>query len=483
MNLFDILFMQKTGKVKPDADLFDILFAKVTGAIERLVTIIGNPISFITKKAQTAKSTKVTLEPVQEGSGDPSPTNIRPISGRSSVEIKGCGKNLFDKTTATNGYLDANGDFVSVSTSKVSDYIMVIPNQTYYFGAWYSTTVGRYSAYYDENKNILRTFRPTISGEAITIPSGVKYVRVTMRNEFVDAYQLELGSSATEYEPYVESNDVTITFPAVGANQWDEEWEVGDISSETGQNIPSNRTIRSVNYIRVLPETNYFYFGVNSGNLRARFYNANKEYIGYTQYDGTPIVPNTVFKTPTEAYYMRFCPQVVYGTVYNHDISINYPATVTIYEPYTNTAYSGTLDVEKGELVVDRALVDNPSSEWHYVSQKVFYKSFSGYNVDVIPMCNMYKGATSVTKNSDAYARGNATICLRSETEDRIYIRDDNYTDAQTFMAAITDIQIVYQLATPRTIQLTSSQIQILKGQNTLWIEDEGAVMELSYMD
>lgn len=35
-------------------------------------------------------------EPVQEGSGDPSPDNIRPISGRETVSVERCGENLVD---------------------------------------------------------------------------------------------------------------------------------------------------------------------------------------------------------------------------------------------------------------------------------------------------------------------------------------------------------------------------------------------------
>lgn len=37
---------------------------------------------------------KVSWEPTQEGSGDPSPDNIRPIKGRDSVTVERCGKNL-----------------------------------------------------------------------------------------------------------------------------------------------------------------------------------------------------------------------------------------------------------------------------------------------------------------------------------------------------------------------------------------------------
>lgn len=39
---------------------------------------------------------KVSWEPTQEGSGDPSPDNIRPISGRDSVTVKRCGENLLN---------------------------------------------------------------------------------------------------------------------------------------------------------------------------------------------------------------------------------------------------------------------------------------------------------------------------------------------------------------------------------------------------
>ena len=37
---------------------------------------------------------KVSWEPTQEGSGDPSPDNVRPINGRDSVTVERCGENL-----------------------------------------------------------------------------------------------------------------------------------------------------------------------------------------------------------------------------------------------------------------------------------------------------------------------------------------------------------------------------------------------------
>lgn len=62
-------------------------------AIEALKkTASGNPISLTGVAAAYAMSNIMTIEPIQSGSGDPSPTNVRPISGLTSGEV-----------TATNG--------------------------------------------------------------------------------------------------------------------------------------------------------------------------------------------------------------------------------------------------------------------------------------------------------------------------------------------------------------------------------------------
>lgn len=52
-----------------------------------VVTVTNNPISITTLSAQYAQSTKINIEPIQSGSGDPSPSNIRPITGQSSANL------------------------------------------------------------------------------------------------------------------------------------------------------------------------------------------------------------------------------------------------------------------------------------------------------------------------------------------------------------------------------------------------------------
>lgn len=62
------------------------------------MSISGNPISISGLKAnQLAVNPIITLEPIQAGSGTPSPVNQRPISGYDKVEALSCGKNLCDE--------------------------------------------------------------------------------------------------------------------------------------------------------------------------------------------------------------------------------------------------------------------------------------------------------------------------------------------------------------------------------------------------
>ena len=60
----------------------------------------GNPVVCY-PVAGSKLGVKASWEPTQEGSGDPSPDNIRPISGRDSVMVERCGENLLDITPFT----------------------------------------------------------------------------------------------------------------------------------------------------------------------------------------------------------------------------------------------------------------------------------------------------------------------------------------------------------------------------------------------
>ena len=262
----------------------------------------------------------------------------------------------------------------------------------------------------------------------------------------------------------------------VGFNQWDEEWEVGDIDSSTGQNVTAYGLIRSINYIPVLPNTSYYFALINGGstNIRARFYDANKNYIGYSPSSGTVVVSNAVFVTPNNCAYMRFATPSGYGSVYNHDICINLsdPAKNGQYEPYTVHTYPldstidlhGILkldsnnnlyadgDVYKADGTVQRryGVVDLGSLNWSFVSASD-WNCFSAQISDKANgarnfMCAKYVHGTVYGTDTDKIIIGNASSAY-------IYIRDTSYTDAASFKASLSEVLLVYEKATASTEQ------------------------------
>lgn len=59
-----------------------------------LTTESTNPLTFQTDISANLKDCKIYFEPIQEGTGDPSPDNVRPISGWDGVTIHRTGKSL-----------------------------------------------------------------------------------------------------------------------------------------------------------------------------------------------------------------------------------------------------------------------------------------------------------------------------------------------------------------------------------------------------
>ena len=58
-------------------------------------TIKDSLVSFESPAVTDVTSAKVYFEPVQEGEGDPSPENVRSITGWTDAELHRCGKNIF----------------------------------------------------------------------------------------------------------------------------------------------------------------------------------------------------------------------------------------------------------------------------------------------------------------------------------------------------------------------------------------------------
>ena len=121
-------------------------------------TYTGNPISIDNPSGISAVSSlAVALNPVQAGSGDPSPTNIRPISGRSTVTVERTGVNQFDEIWESGSIASANGQNTDNTTViRAKNYIPVYPNTQYYLSNAYGSNI--YWFFYDADKNYLNSY-------------------------------------------------------------------------------------------------------------------------------------------------------------------------------------------------------------------------------------------------------------------------------------------------------------------------------------
>ena len=288
--------------------------------------------------------------------------------------------------------------------------------------------------------------------------------------------QLELGSEKTAFEPYQ-----SVMYSNHDYNMWDEEWELGNISTTTGQNTDSTSMIRGKNYISIKPNTSYFVYVGGSQNVQVFYYDATKTYLSYVN----SIAYNTAFTTPANAYYMRFRMSSNYGTTYNGDISFNYSDPRQI-------GYGGTLDTVSGLLTVTHNIADMGDLTWTYYTDStvpMFYADLpNGKPNDTtsgtayIDICSAYKKLinTVVTAGAFTSADNGAFAQNKRSQSCRILVTNFAYTDAASFKSAMTGQTVVYELATPVTYQLTPAQVETLKSQTNI-ILPYGGEASVSY--
>ena len=192
----------------------------------------GEIVSFETDSEDIFTKLQVDLEPIQEGSGTPSPSNVRPIRGHSGVDVNVGGKNLFDGNayrcaiSTSIAYLVGNAPITSPFTNpNIYNGVGFVCNleggKTYAL----STDVGGaedriFWALYETEEGA-RNYGNSIKNGASKSPTfttDTDCVLVFMR--FADTAQVvtwtyaqvELGSTATPYEPYQQPQTITQDF-------------------------------------------------------------------------------------------------------------------------------------------------------------------------------------------------------------------------------------------------------------------------------
>lgn len=187
-------------------------------------TFTGDLVSFTTEAEEIATQLTIPLAPIQDTSGgDPSPTNICPISGWDEVEATRAGKNLLkwyaEDTTATQagvtGTVQADGGVELTGTTSSSWWwgFGDSPVFTLKAGTYTLSQVGT-----DEGNINSFLVNHTINTAITSVNGSSKHATFTISSDtVVHAYNvvrsntttnctiyvwLEKGSTATTYEPY-----------------------------------------------------------------------------------------------------------------------------------------------------------------------------------------------------------------------------------------------------------------------------------------
>ena len=267
---------------------------------------------------------------------------------------------------------------------------------------------------------------------------------------------------------------------STGFNQHDEQWEAGYIDVTTGQESSVAGYMRTVNYNRCLPSTQYYLQYSTTKYILVFFYDSEKNYIGYKA------VRNSTVMSPDNACYFKLRSNNNGDmTTYNNDICINLsnPTLNGTYVPYKATTVpipvttltgkqSGSSTSElifpdgmksagsvKDEVYVEDGKtyavkrvgsVDLGSMTWVYVNGETAASDFFSAN---FPTGKTPKeGMNSVTPKYAPGAVGRTTTgnkILYLTGSNNVRIRDNSYTDATTFKATMSGVMLYYELATP----------------------------------
>lgn len=445
------------------------------------------------------------------------------------------GFNAWDEVTELGYISNSTGENVS-STSQIrgKNYIPVIPNTTYYF----KSPTGLFVYFYDANKEYIGVHGSgtRITNNTITLGADVHYIRVSMPSDYGTTYKSDIcinlswdGERDGEYEAYDKHSyplDSSLTLrgiPKLDENNnlyydgdtYESDGTVtrkyyylkidGDTTLSIGGNVSggiryttfSTLPITSLNTNATSPKlmSNAFIsaIGVTAGNA----YVTGNGTILVCVFQDQTLDTDTKVRTYLASHPIEFIlpratpitetadpftdPQEVsiYGTeefVSSNGVPVG---NKTTYK--TRDIFGGTIDLASGVLTVDRKgvlFVGDENWQLH-----TYNSSITSYKLQLSDIKAM--NATDDIFDCDKFeyqrfAWAYIDYGLMGGSDRTVYFTRPN-SEVSTIelwksWLAKNPVQLIYELATPLTYQLTPHQIETLIGTNNVW-SDAGDVL------
>ena len=220
-------FQDEITQLKSD---FDAIEYDISAKANAIFDTASGAIVTVTDGADDIpmKSLVCKIDPVQAGTGDPSPENIRPITGHTGVEVEKTGCNQWDEVTESGALNTTSGAKIqNDNLIRTANYIPVIGGATYAMATKSGSGNGVWMMFYDSTKSLITSDLPNVdtssnarrmdNGQVFTVPSNCAYVRFYFQSGYGTTYNhdtsLNLPSSITAYNPYKANQTIPITFP------------------------------------------------------------------------------------------------------------------------------------------------------------------------------------------------------------------------------------------------------------------------------
>lgn len=470
------------------------------------------------------------------------PTPDAPIDIVSNNGVLKVSPNLFDKNASYalfNGYLTnaSVGQNTTLSAYSGGDKTIIIkvaPNTTYTV-----TRATNLGAVYNRIRCAAFTTLPSGGSTGVilynlsnntqqanatfTTLSDTQYVAINVRNsgavgddwtQFVDAFQLEKGSTATPYMPYgqIYTDGTVETINVYGKNLFDENDVIlGYFYNDSGTYTSNNVTYTSGKIPMNAGTTVTFSRGLDVAGvyLRIHAFDSNDNWIGLVAKSPISTDLRCTGTTPANTSYIRVCgaKKAAPSTEIDHECQVELGSTATDYVPYFNggtataemllslDTYTDEQEILSGAVTrnVGVKMFDGTES-WargtnnDASGHKVFYTDFSdkrtGSNRPMLCSHYAYVGSASYTTLTDGKFLSNA-----SNTS--VYFDGGANTTIAEWKqwlvdqaAAGTPVIVVYPLATSTTETVTGQTLQVTDGDNVLEITQAsltGLELEVEY--
>jgi hypothetical protein len=493
-------------------------------------TVSGNPINFTTREKQKSKSTIIDLEPIQDLHGFTKPwvggagKNLLPMTVENIKTNNTAGtwtENVYEYRQTTHTVVtDNDGNVIGIKingTATGGNSGLSIPINNLTTGASYILTGTPYDNHDVLGVSVSGIEYATTSGLQFTARATTEVVNITLMSgkSLANLLVCPMVRLATvvdsSFEPYENLCPITgrssIDIDGCGKNLFDlNKQDFIQRSGVTTNVTVNNNTITISSSSASMAGYAGFLFEVEIEKTYTITYETSSNKIRTIQLDEPIDVITTEYGSNTDSgtailATKRYLLVNLYGSSSNQctysNIQVEQNSQATIYEPYTpstdltisfgTTVYGGRLDVEKGELVVDRAIVDMGDLNWTDLGTAVSGAARFKTTLTNKPVrSDLTNGSTSYCSHYDLLSEGGTYTANKDgytiSTTDIVFFVDAYKTSSTSaFKTAMSGVQVVYTLQDEykTTIQLTPHQIQLLKGINN--ISTDGTTITVTY--